>query len=76
LYYALYSGDCSDAFTGTVGIQDGVIESQDYGDMENAVNAVLFGYVSEDLTGDGIVESLDYSIMENNVSQIRFVSHP
>jgi hypothetical protein len=75
LYYAIFSGDISDSNFG-VGTQDGVIESQDYSDMENAVNSILFGYVVEDITGDAIVESLDYSIMENNVNAIRFSIHP
>jgi hypothetical protein len=73
--FAIYSGDISDNALG-VGYQDGVIESQDYSDMENAVSIVLFGYVVEDITGDGIVESLDYSIMENNVSFLIFAVKP
>jgi hypothetical protein len=64
--WAFYSGDISDANSG-VGNQDGVIESQDYSDMENAVYLTLTGYRFEDLTGDNVVESEDYSIMENNV---------
>src|SRR6185295_5179097 len=74
--WAFYSGDISDAGSATVGIQDGVCESQDYGDMENAVSVILQGYVFEDITGDGVVESSDYSIEENNVSQIIFTQHP
>ena len=50
-----------------VGFQDGIVESQDYGDMENAVNATKLGYVPEDITGDQVVESADYGFMENNV---------
>jgi hypothetical protein len=50
-----------------VGIQDGVIESQDYGDMENAVSITLLGYTTEDITGDGVVESSDYGLIEGNV---------
>jgi N-acetylneuraminic acid mutarotase len=67
--WAFYSGDISDPSFG-VGYQDGIIESQDYADMENAVYNILSGYVFEDLTGDGIVESSDYSLMENNVYSI------
>src|SRR5256885_6553975 len=74
--WAFYSGDISDASTGVVGVQDGVIESQDYSDMENAVNIILTGYVYEDITGDGVVESSDYSLEENNVSSIIFSIHP
>ena len=64
--WGFYSGDLSDAILGR-GIQDGVIESQDYGDMESALAITLTGYVPEDITGDGVVESSDYSIIEGNV---------
>jgi hypothetical protein len=74
--FAIYSGDISDATTFIVGVQDGLIESQDYGDMENAVFVTLMGYVTEDITGDGIVESADYSVMENNVYLTRVVHRP
>jgi subtilisin-like proprotein convertase family protein len=74
--FALYSGDISDGLTSQVGIQDGVIESQDYSDMENAVSAILTGYIPQDITGDQIAESLDYSIMENNVGAVIFVIRP
>jgi PKD repeat protein len=73
--WAFYSGDISDSNTG-LGNQDGVIESQDYSDMENAVSVILTGYQFEDLTGDGVVESSDYSLMDNNVSSIIFSIHP
>jgi hypothetical protein len=75
LYWAFYSGDISDANLG-VGLQDQVIESQDYSDMENAVQVILTGYVTQDITGDGVVESLDYSIMENNVGGVIFTIRP
>ncbi len=65
--FALWSGDISDAATGTVGIQDGVMESQDYGDLESAVYFTLLGYIPQDITGDGVVESSDYGLMESNV---------
>ncbi len=76
LNWAFYSGDISDAGTGAIGIQDEVIESQDYSDMENAVVVTLLGYVAQDITGDVIVESLDYSIMENNVYFVIQSMHP
>ncbi len=75
-HWAIYSGDISDANTGLVGIQDEIVDSQDYTDMENAVSQILSGYNAQDLTGDGIVESFDYTIMENNVSSIIFSVHP
>jgi hypothetical protein len=74
--WALFSGDISDAGTATVGVQDAIIESQDYGDMENAVYVTLLGYVTEDITGDGIVESADYGLMENNVYFTRVLQRP
>jgi subtilisin-like proprotein convertase family protein len=73
--FALFSGDISDATLG-IGFQDGVIESQDYGDLENAVSITLLGYKPEDLTGDNIVESGDYVIIENNVFFTRVMMRP
>ena len=73
--WAFYSGDISDATLG-LSSQDGIVESQDYGDMENAVSITRLGYVTEDLTGDGIVESSDYVFMENNVYYTRISIHP
>ena len=57
--FGLFGGDISDAGTVTVCAQDGIVESQDYGDMENAVYVTLLGYVCQDITGDGLVESAD-----------------
>lgn len=73
--FAIYSGDISDASVG-VGSQDGIIEGQDYSDMENAVYSILSGYNYEDITGDGVVEGFDYSIMENNVYYVIMVMKP
>jgi hypothetical protein len=67
--WAFFSGDISDPGFG-VGYQDGIVESQDYADMENAVYNILSGYFVEDITGDGIVESADYALMENAVYNI------
>jgi hypothetical protein len=76
--WMFYSGDISDP--GYPGIQlghkDGIIEAQDYLDMENAVSVIKSGYVPEDLTGDGLVEAQDYLIMENAVAAIRTATHP
>ncbi len=74
--YAVYSGDISDALTATIGMQDGIVEAQDYGDMENAVYITLTGYVTEDITGDGIVESSDYGLMGDNVYFTRVLMRP
>lgn len=56
--FAILSGDIN---------QDGVVESSDYSDMENALSISKLGYSGEDITGDRVVESSDYSLMENNV---------
>jgi hypothetical protein len=74
--YAMYSGDFSDAVTATVGVQDGVIEAQDYLEMENAVYVILLGYNPQDITGDGIVEAADYLLIENNVRPILSTMRP
>ncbi len=73
--FAIYGGDISDAGNG-VGFQDDIIESQDYGDMENAVYVTSVGYNPEDITGDGLVESADYGLMENNVYFTRVLMRP
>ena len=76
LGFAFYSGDISDAGLGMVGLQDGLMDGQDYSDMENAVYNILTGYITEDITGDGVVEGLDYSIMENNVYYVIYLIRP
>lgn len=74
--WSFYSGDISNAGTGVVDIQDGVMESADFSEMENAVSLTLTGYKTEDITGDGVVESTDYSIMQNNVYFTRSLIRP
>ncbi len=73
--WAFISGDVSSSSLG-IGYQDGIIESQDYSDLENAVQVVLAGYQFEDITGDGLVESDDYSVMENNLYFVFISMHP
>jgi hypothetical protein len=75
LHWAFYSGDISDAGLG-LGYHDGIIEAQDYLDMENAVGIILSGYVYQDITGDGITEAFDYLIMENNVGSLVSLIRP
>ena len=77
--YGIFSGDITDSnngFGGIIGIQDGIVESADYSDMENAVSIIASGYVIADITGDGIVESADYGLIENAVYLIRIVIRP
>jgi hypothetical protein len=75
-HWAFYSGDISDGnlLQLGVGYQDGIIEAQDYTDMENALG--LTGYQYQDLTGNGIADSADWFIMEANVYAIRGVFVP
>jgi hypothetical protein len=73
--WTVYSGDISDPVLG-LGHQDGLIESQDYLDEENAVSIIKSGYVVEDISGDALVEAADYGIMENNVSHLVSVVTP
>jgi hypothetical protein len=74
--YAFFSGDISDASSGITGTQDGIVESQDLADMDNAVYITKIGYIAEDITGDGIAESADEAIMDNNVYSTRIVKRP
>ena len=72
--WAFWSGDISDGFSS--GVQDGIIESGDYSQLENAANTFIFGYDVNDITGDGLVESSDYSLVENNIVLFLFSLHP
>lgn len=74
--WAFFSGDVFDAVSGQIGRQDGIIESGDFGAVENSSAVLLSGYVSEDITGDGLVESADYSLIENNAVSLVFSMHP
>jgi hypothetical protein len=65
--YCLFSGDIN---------QDGVIESTDFGDVENKSQLFLFGYQVDDLTGDNLVESSDYGLIENNSQLFLFSQRP
>ncbi len=73
--FALWSGDVSD-FGSNLGIQDGFVESSDYGAIENDSQNFAFGYNYTDITGDGLVESSDYSMIENNSQLFIIASHP
>lgn len=63
--YCLFSGDVSDGVTN--GAQDGVIDDNDFNDIENSLQFFLSGYTINDLTGDQIVESADFSLIGNNI---------
>lgn len=74
--WAFYSGDISDSTSATVGVQDGLIQEQDYLDLESTIANFLNGYKVEDLTGDGLVEAADFSLLENNVASGVMEVHP
>ncbi len=59
--FALYSGDVD---------MNGLINNDDFIDIENNCSLFLSGYRKDDLSGDGLIESLDYSIVENNLGKI------
>lgn len=76
--WAIYSGDISDANNLGLGYgyQDGIVESQDYSDMESANYFNDTGYIPADISGDGIVESTDYSLIEGNNYFNRAIQRP
>jgi len=57
LRYALFSGDVN---------QDGIIDSSDMAEVDNAAFNGLSGYVKSDLTGDNFVDAQDLSLVDNN----------
>lgn len=77
--WGIFSGDISDeqyGIGGIPGIQDGIIASGDYGDMETSTYSTQLGYVIADITGDGIVESADYGLMESSLYYTRRILRP
>jgi len=65
--FCFYSGDVSDGVSS--GVQDGIINIDDYDALENSLTLFTTGYSVYDLTGDGLVESADFSLMGTNISQ-------
>jgi hypothetical protein len=76
--WAFYSGDIADATFLALGVcyQDGIIEAEDYTDVENAVSQILTGYHCQDITGDGVVEGTDWIIIEQHCAAIVFGIYP
>ncbi len=72
--FCIYSGDVTDGVTN--GIQDGIIDREDFDSIESALSSFVSGYTIFDLTGDGIVESADFSLIENNIDFGIFVMRP
>ncbi|MBM3405069.1 MAG: hypothetical protein FJY10_09310 [Bacteroidetes bacterium] len=65
--YALFSGDVN---------QDGVIDCNDLGIVEQEMQFFNFGYLPSDLNGDGIVDSNDMAIIEMNAANFLEVQKP
>ncbi len=65
--FCFYSGDVSDGVSS--GVQDGIINIDDYDALENSLTLFTTGYSVYDLTGDGLVESADFSLIGTNISQ-------
>ena len=61
--YCIYSGDVS---------QDGIVDGNDAGSIDNDAYNFITGYVNTDLTGDNIIDASDASIVDNNA--FNFVS--
>jgi len=72
--WCLWVGDISDGIT--LGTHDGIIESADITEVDNAVTDVLIGYNVQDLTGDDIVESADITIADNNATLVVYAQKP
>jgi uncharacterized repeat protein (TIGR03803 family) len=72
--FAIYSGDISNGIL--AGQQDGLVDEEDYLEMQNAILGIYSGYVISDLTGDRLTEAADFSLIENNWSQSVSVIKP
>lgn len=62
-------------FTGDVN-QDGAVDPNDLGDIDNDSSGFTFGYVVTDLNGDAVVDSNDMGLADNNVSGFVIVVRP
>ena len=68
-FYGLYSGDISNGVT--LGIQDGIIDINDYNVLQGGLYPTLTTYNVRDLTGDLVVESSDFSLIENCLGVVK-----
>jgi len=48
--------------------QDGLVDSSDMIDVDNAASAFATGYILTDVNGDGLVDSSDMILVDNNAS--------
>lgn len=65
--FAIYGGNI---------IVDDNVEAGDIAALDNAVTAILKGYVQEDLNGDGQVDATDVALLDNNVTDLVKVYRP
>jgi hypothetical protein len=57
--YVVYAGDVN---------QDGLVDSSDMIDVDNAASVFAAGYLATDVNGDGLVDSSDMIMVDNNAS--------
>ncbi|MBM3404074.1 MAG: hypothetical protein FJY10_04200 [Bacteroidetes bacterium] len=65
--YAFFSGDEN---------QDGVVDTNDMGDVDNDSGAFLMGYLATDINGDGVIDTNDMAIVDNNANMFIGVMSP
>jgi len=65
--YCIYSGDVN---------QDGIVDGNDAGAIDNDAYNFITGYVNTDLTGENIVDASDASIVDNNTYNFVGVVRP
>jgi hypothetical protein len=66
-YSAIFSGDVN---------QDGIVDTGDMNEIDNASTIFLMGYNAADINGDGIVDTSDMNIVDNNSASITTVQLP
>jgi len=65
--YGIYGGDVN---------LDGILDSNDLGDVDNDANNFVMGYVATDANGDGVVDSNDMGLVDNNANAFIMVIVP
>ncbi|MBM3404771.1 MAG: PKD domain-containing protein [Bacteroidetes bacterium] len=65
--YVIYSGDAN---------QDGIIDTNDLGEVDNDAQNFAMGYLATDVNGDGVVDTNDMGIVDNNSQAFIMVMAP
>ncbi|MBK7214007.1 MAG: hypothetical protein IPH88_12065 [Bacteroidales bacterium] len=65
--WLIYGGDVN---------ADGLVDSGDMIDIDNAASVFATGYLPEDANGDGLVDAEDMILVDNNVTGFAGVIHP